>query len=128
MTATPNDKPMEEHLKLLQELKILKDLEPGVSFMLVPAFADLFKSYSKQRKSMTRGLNQAIDRYCPDLSPNENHQVKGTMVTILSQFDPVFCREWVVELSLGGHPFRAIRDYCDYIIKHNKVVHDFNKK
>ena len=127
MTATPNSKPLDEHLKLLHELKILKDIEPGVSFGLVPAFAHLYRSYSKQQKSMTRGLNQAIDKYCPDLSPTENNQVKGTMVTILSQFDPVFCREWVVELALGGHPFQAIRDYCDYIIKHNKVVHDYKK-
>ncbi len=111
-----------ENLKLLHELRILKDLEPSKSFTLVPAFMQLFVNYHKKTGSMIAGLDLAIKSYCSDLSPNESAQVKGSLVTLLTQFDPIFCREWLVERCLQGATFTELKEYCEYVISRNMRI------
>lgn len=113
-----------ENLKLLHELKIVKDTEPGKAFAFVPSFLHIFTSYHKRHGSVIIGLNKAIDSYCPDLSKNEGAQVKGTMVSLLAQNDPIFCREWIIELTLRGNKFSEIKNFLEYVLKHNKNINE----
>jgi len=124
LSATPAEHVIPENLKLLHELKIIKDTEPGKAFAFVPSFMHIFTSYHKRHGSVIVGLNKAIDAYCPDLSKNESQQVKGTMVSLLAQHDPIFCREWIIELTLGGHKFSAIKQFIEYVLEHNKNINE----
>ena len=124
MTSTPAEYVIPENLKLLHELKIIKDTEPGKAFAFVPSFMHIFTSYHKRTGSIISGLNKAINSYCHDLSPNESGQVKGTMVSLLSQNDPIFCREWVIELCLIGTKFSEIKTFIEYVLKHNKNINE----
>lgn len=122
--STPAEFVIPENLKLLHELKIIKDTEPGKAFAFVPSFMHIFTSYHKKYGSIVVGLNKAINAYCHDLSSNESAQVKGTMVSLLAQNDPIFCREWIIELTLQGHKFSAIKKFIEYVLKHNKNINE----
>jgi len=122
--STPAEYVIPENLKLLHELKIIKDTEPGKAFAFVPSFMHIFTSYHKRHGSVIVGLNKAINSYCLDLSKTEGQQVKGTMVSLLAQFDPIFCREWIIELSLTGHKFSEIKQFIDYVLKNNKNINE----
>ncbi len=122
--STPAEYVIPENLKLLHELKIIKDTEPGKAFAFVPSFMHVFTSYHRRHGSVIVGLNKALDSYCPDLSPNESAQVKGTMVSLLAQNDPIFCREWIIELTLSGRKFSEIKTFIEYVLKHNKNINE----
>ena len=60
MSSTPAEYVIPENLKLLHELKIIKDTEPGKAFAFVPSFMHIFTSYHKRYGSVIVGLNKAI--------------------------------------------------------------------
>lgn len=111
-----------ENLKLLRELKIIKEID-SEAFEFVKAWYQLYISL-RYKMSPIVALNRSVQSYCPDLSPNEYQQVKGTIVTILTQQDPIFCREWLIERCMTKATFTEMREFIEYVLKHNPNINE----
>lgn len=112
-----------EQLKMLFELRVLQRVDDD-SFLFTQKFMHRFQMMHTKSGSVVSGLNQAIDGHCPDLSPNEAQQVKGTVVTLLTQQDPTFCREWLIERCLSGAKWFEMKSFTEYVIAHNKNINE----
>lgn len=111
-----------ENLKLLKELKIIREIN-SEAFEFVKAWYQLYISL-RYKMSPIVALNRSIDSYCPDLSKNERQQVKGTVVTLLTQQDPIFCREWLIERCMTKASFTEMKAFIEYVLEHNPNIHE----
>lgn len=117
-----NESLIPENLKLLKELKVIEETTPE-TFILTRAFLAIYKS-NRYRVAPIKALNQAVNAYCPDLSKSESQQVKGTVVSLLAQSDPIFCREWIIERCMQGAKFSEIRNFITFVLKHNGNINE----
>ncbi|MCZ6583069.1 MAG: hypothetical protein O6761_07870 [Thaumarchaeota archaeon] len=111
-----------ENLKLLKELKIIKEIN-SEAFEFVKSWYALYISL-RYKMSPIVALNRSVQSYCPDLSKSEYQQVKGTIVTLLTQHDPIFCREWLIERCMAKASFTEMKGFIEYVLKHNKNIHE----
>jgi len=119
-----------EQLKMLFELRVIQPMQGSedTSFMFTQKFMHQFHWQHQKTGSVTVGLNRAIDTHCPDLSKNESQQVKGTIVTLLTQQDSTFCREWLIERCISGAKWFEMKAFTEYVIAHNPNINEDKPK